>query len=779
MKMCKPNSSRNHFLKHSKKIECMVDLKSFLKFPLKNLLMTLAIYLIKSLVKILFRFLMRILPVIPVTTLPKISDKTLPMNPVIKNFSRIRIKILPLLMVVLFPIMTYAGIADSTEIAISADTVTSVSEQDYYSIVDVPVPEGVVLEVGGLSLLPDGKLAVATRRGEIWKIGNPSMAGGRTPYYSKFAEGMYETLGLRYRNGSFYTVQRGELNRLTDTNGDGKADLYERVYAWPLSGHYHEYSYGPSFLPNGNMVVTGNVAFFNDNGAKAISRVPWRGWALIITPEGEMRPYASGMRSPAGVTVNDAGDIFYTDNQGDWIGSGFLSHIEEGDFMGNRASLRWAEREDSPVDVRWDDIVDSERPMYELAERMPGIKLPAVWIPHTLMGTSTSDILQDTEGRISPFKGHYFIGDQGHALINRVNLERVNGEYQGAVFPFHRGFASGVVRMIWGEGESMYVGMTDRGWSSTGERGYGLQRLEWNGEVPFEMKSIKAAPDGFEIEFTKPVNRELAANPAFYKVTNFIYMYRYDYGSPIINRENAPLRGLKISDDGKTVHLAIDNIREKYVHEVKLGAIRSENGTPLLHDVGYYTLNHIPEGEPLAVSDMTTQYNHTHHAGPQITSPVGDLDLEESEELAGEADGVAPAAKRVTDMPSSWENNADRTIRLGTQPGLRFDIEEIELNAGEKIELIFDNDDDMLHNVVIVEPGTADEVGEQAMQLGLDGREMNYVPESASILYHTGILQPGRSETIYFTAPDTPGTYTYVCTFPGHYIIMRGTITVR
>lgn len=656
-----------------------------------------------------------------------------------------------------------------------ADTIEAVSESDYYEIRDVPAPEGVVLEVGGLSMLPNGKLAVATRRGEIWTIGNPSMAGGRAPYYTKFAEGMYETLGLRFKDGSLYTAQRGELNKLTDTSGDGKADLYERIYAWPISGHYHEYSFGPAFLPNGNMVVTGNVAFHEQRWWEAQSRVPWRGWAMIITPEGEMRPFASGMRSPAGIAVNDEGDILYTENEGDWIGSGFLSHVEEGDFMGNRAGLRWAEREDSPVEVRWDDIVDSERPMYESAERVPGIKLPAVWIPHTLMGISTSDILQDTEGRITPFKGHYLIGDQGHALINRVFLERVNGAYQGAVFPFRRDFASGVLRMVWGEGGSMYVGMTDRGWASTGERGYGLQRLEWNGEIPFEMKTIKATPDGFEIEFTKPVNREMAANPALYSITNFTYMYRYDYGSPIINQESAPLRGLRVSDDGKTVQLSVDNLREKYVHEIKLGTIISENGIPLLHDVGYYTLNHLPDGEPLAESDMTTVFDHALHS-PEVASPARDLD--EGEEVE-QAETVDAAAKRVTEMPSSWEGGADLTIRLGTQPGLRYDIEEIEVNAGDKIELVFDNDDDMQHNVVIVQPETADEVGEAAMQLGLQGGAMNYVPDSDNVLYHTSVLMPGRSETIYFTAPETPGTYTYVCTFPGHHIIMRGRLVVR
>ena len=78
-------------------------------------------------------------------------------------------------------------------------------------------------------------------------------------------------------------------------------------------------------------------------------------------------------------------------------------------------------------------------------------------------------------------------------------------------FPFVEGVASGVLRMIWSNDNSMFVGRTSRGWASTGGGNYGLQRLVWTGKTPFEMKTIKAQADGFVIEFTKPVNKELAS----------------------------------------------------------------------------------------------------------------------------------------------------------------------------------------------------------------------------------------------------------------------------
>jgi glucose/arabinose dehydrogenase len=209
-------------------------------------------------------------------------------------------------------------------------------EDDFYRLISLPVPENVILEVGGLTSLPDGSLAVCTRRGEVWIVSNPAVSGNAKPTYKRFAHGLHEPLGIGYRDGDLYVTQRSELTRLRDTDSDGRADAYDKVYSWPLSGNYHEYSYGPIFLPNGNMLVTLNLGWSNSKG-HGVSLVPWRGWMLEITPQGEMTPIATGMRSPAGYGTNAEGDVFYTENQGDWVGSGRMSHVEKGRLPGQRA----------------------------------------------------------------------------------------------------------------------------------------------------------------------------------------------------------------------------------------------------------------------------------------------------------------------------------------------------------------------------------------------------------------------------------------------------------
>lgn len=487
------------------------------------------------------------------------------------------------------------------------------SENDYYKILKVPIPEGIVLEVGGVVTLPDGGTAISTRRGEVWIVENIQ---GERPHYRKFAAGLHEILGLAYRDGALYCAQRGELTKLVDRNGDGIADRYETVYAWPLSGHYHEYSFGPKVLADGSFMVTGNVSFGNSDWWAGQSTVPGRGWAMKITPSGEMKPFAAGLRSPCGIgTVN--GDFFYGDNQGDWMGSGFVMHLEEGDFAGHPASLRWADQPGSSVKMRKEQVFSQVDPrdnpnqkpeyikeepwttIYEMSKKYPGmgIKPPAVWLPHGVLGVSTSEIIaDDTQGAFGPFAGQLFVGDQGMSKIARVFLEKVEGQYQGAAFDFRSGFRSGVLRMTWGN-EGMVVGGTNRGWGSTGKEDYALERLIWTGQMPFEMKAVRAMPDGFEIEFTRPVTSETAENVENYVASSYTYKYHPVYGSPIIDYKELAVRGAKCSADGMRVRVVVDSLRAGYIHALAPeGVLAAGDNVPLLHGTAYYTLNTIPKG---------------------------------------------------------------------------------------------------------------------------------------------------------------------------------------
>ncbi|MEO8563507.1 MAG: plastocyanin/azurin family copper-binding protein [bacterium] len=642
----------------------------------------------------------------------------------------------------------------------------AVNESEYYRMSTVPIPEGIVLEVGGLETLPDGRLAVATRRGDVWLVENPGSVNGGRPTFTRFAQGMHEALGLAYRDGALYTTQRSELTRLRDTDGDGKADRYETVFSWPLSGNYHEYSFGPVFSPQGDMFITLNLAWIGYGE----SFVKWRGWMLKLDKDGKnMTPWATGFRSPSSFGYNLEGDLFYAENQGDWVGSGGISQVEKGDFMGNPKGLKWSGEPNSGVTLKVSDIPDTGEPKFEVAKRVPHLKTPAVWFPHTILGISTSAILVDsTKGAFGPFAGQLFVGDQGQSKIMRVALEKVNGVYQGVVFPFREGFASGVFRQVWGKDGSMYVGQTSRGWGATGRQSYALQRLVWTGKTPFEPLKVEARPDGFEIYFTAPVDRAAAGDPASYQVNSFIYKYHHIYGSPPINQGAHAIRSVVVSKDGRSARLVLDSLRQGYIHEIKMSGVKSESGAPLLHDFGYYTVNQIPGGAKLAVKPSSSAPAASVAPAAMSSAPA-----------AGASRSGAALAKRQTTMPASWGGKVDQTVSVAGEDGLKFSVSSFDVKSGAHVKLDFANSSDMLHNLVIVKPGTGTKVGEEALKLGLDGARMNYVPRSSDVLFHTALLEPTKSESIYFEAPSAPGEYTYICSFPGHWVTMVGTMRVQ
>ena len=641
------------------------------------------------------------------------------------------------------------------------------AEAEYYPLRTLPIPHNIELEVGGMTTIPDGRLAVSTRRGEIWMVENPYSA---TPFYKLFASGMHEVLGLTYHKGSLYAVQRGELTKLSDQNGDGSADYYQNIANWELAGNYHEYSYGPVFDKEDNMYLTFNVAWVGFGEAK-LSK--WRGWMVKVSPDGTLSPVASGLRSPAGVMMNSSGDIFYTENQGDWVGSGRITHLEKGDFAGHASSLIWSNEPGSPMTTQISDIPDNGEPMYKAAEKVKNLKLPAVWYPHTLMGISTADMIEDKNGFMGPFfKGQYFVSDQGHSKVMRMMLEKINGQYQGICFPFREGWQSGLLRLSWGNDGSMFGGMTSRGWGSTGTDLFGLQRMLWSGETPFEMAEVHAMSDGFEITFTKPVDVATATQAANYDINSFNYQYHHFYGSPVIENKAHTIKAILISDDAKKVRLVLDEARRFYIHEIKPKGVKSTNGDLLLHDVGYYTLNNIPAGltadlsknKMAAVTPPPAQHEH---AAPM-----------ETEVEVKTKKNTKTSTKYQPVMPADWAA-PDKTLTVGTIPGMKYDVTELEVKAGSKVKLVFNNlDDDMTHNLVIVEPGTADEVGLAAFSLGVKASQMSYVPNNNKVLFHTTLLQPESSQTIYFTAPAKPGNYSFVCTYPGHHTLMRGILKV-
>jgi hypothetical protein len=142
----------------------------------------------------------------------------------------------------------------------------------------------------------------------------------------------------------------------------------------------------------------------------------------------------------------------------------------------------------------------------------------------------------------------------------------------------------------------MFVGGTNRGWGSRGSKPYSLERLSWTGRVPFEVHEMRAMPDGFELTFTQAVDGQTAGDTASYEMTTYTYIYQESYGSPEVDHTRPTIRSATVGGDKRSVRLVVDGLQRGHVHELRLAGLRSQAGEPLLHDVGYYTLNELPLG---------------------------------------------------------------------------------------------------------------------------------------------------------------------------------------
>jgi len=257
-------------------------------------------------------------------------------------------------------------------------------------------------------------------------------------------------------------------------------------------------------------------------------------------------------------------------------------------------------------------------------------------------------------------------------------------------------------------------------------------------------------------------------------------LYHQAYGSPVVREGKNPVRAVLVSPDHMRVRLVVDSMRQYFIHEIKAEGVLSAEGYPILHPVAYYTLNEIPDGPKLDLKNtiglvLATKKIAVKPVVPEKVNPV----TKTAKSVGIAAFKVSSALKHVTRMPASWSAGPDKTLTIGTTPGMRYDQTLLEARPGQKVRLIFNNYDDMQHNIVIVKPGSVDKVGEAAARLGISGNKMSYVPETDQVLFHSSIIQPTSNESIYFEVPAFEGDYGLVCTMPGHYMVMRGILRVK
>lgn len=436
--------------------------------------------------------------------------------------------------------------------------------------------------VGGMDFLPDGRLVVSTwdPAGSVYILDNVQSGDPSKITEKRIAAGLAEPLGLKVVDGEIYVLQKQELTKLVDTNGDDMIDEYQTLSNdWRVSANFHEFAFGLVYK-DGFFYGTLATAI-NPGGASTQPQIPDRGKVFKVSKEtGATELIASGLRTPNGIGIGVDGEIFVADNQGDWLPASKIVHIQPGGWYGSRSV----------------DFAGTE-----------GMKenLPVVWLPQDEIGNSPSMPLHIKDG---PYKGQMMHGEVTNGGIKRVFVEKVNGEYQGALFRFVQGLEAGVNRLVWGPDGALYVGGigSSGNWQHDGKLWYGLQRLEYNEESAFEMLAVRAKSNGVEIEFTEPLQPGDGWNKDDYEVRQWYYKPTENYGGPKLDDHRLNVRSVNVSEDRRKVFLELDGMDSNHVVYLRLAPFVSELNHEIWTTECWYTMNSIPQGQPGFVTSPPT-----------------------------------------------------------------------------------------------------------------------------------------------------------------------------
>ncbi|MFJ1747334.1 family 16 glycoside hydrolase [Streptomyces sp. NPDC088116] len=529
-----------------------------------------------------------------------------------------------------------------------------------YTLTDLR-PEGFEPQVSAMDWLPEGRLAVTTwggstkTEGEVYVLDHVTGdTGPQEVTYKKIADGLKEPMGIKYVDGKLYVLEKHQLTELADTEGGNDAGEIRKVADWPYGGNFHEFAFGLLY-EDGNFYLNLSVAI--DYGGATTNPQPAtnRGTTIKVNKRtGEVSYLAGGLRTPNGIGRGPGGDLFVTDNQGGWLPASKLVHIKKNRFFNHYTEP------DGPFDDRT-------------------VTKPVLWLPQNEIANSPSTPLLLDKG---PFAGQMLFGDVTYGGLQRADLEKVDGEYQGAVFRHTQGLEAGITRISTGPDGAIYAGGlgADGNWGQEGKLRFGLQKLTPNGRTAFDVKTMRATRDGFELTYTKPLSDETAAKltSGAYSVEQWRYVPTPAYGGPKVDEEALPVTAARLSDDRRRVRLTIPGLKtDRVVHVRSPRPFASAEGEQLWSTEAWYTLNALPGPEQPVTSydaesarltggaDIDTE--HAGYTGGGFVDGFGTPGATTTFEVVAPAKGSYDVALRYANGPDPFTGT--KTIGVSVNGG--------------------------------------------------------------------------------------------------------------
>jgi type 1 glutamine amidotransferase len=459
-------------------------------------------------------------------------------------------------------------------------------------------------QVGGLAVLPDGRLVVSTfkpnqsgrfepelKDGQVWIVEGANGPAG-TPIRPKLiCKDLQEPLGLAVMDGKLYVSTRTGVDQLIDRDGDDVIDEVKRVGGGWIADNYHHFNFGLVPLNGWLYGALSTNIDFNARGLNG-ANPPYRGSVYRLNPSAydpaspmkNLEFLTSGHRTPNGVSLGPDNQVYVGENQGAWQPSNKLNLVQVGGFYGHY------------------NEVGTPRAGYP-AGGVPGayqdhpFTPPAIYLPQGEIANSPGTTVVIPTGE---FKGQMLISDVKFGGLRRAWVEKVDGVVQGGAVQFSQGFEVGTNRLLMALDGTLYIGgigatetwaWTDPktgGWTTAG-----LQKVTPNGKSTFEISRVSATASGFKIDFNRAVPATELRNPTKFVVKQWNYVPIPDYGGDKQNRENLSVSRAVPSADRKSVLITVPGLKPDRVVYFNLD-LKSDAKEDLWATEVWYTLNRIP-----------------------------------------------------------------------------------------------------------------------------------------------------------------------------------------
>jgi len=442
----------------------------------------------------------------------------------------------------------------------------------------------------GLAWQADGTLIVSSLKGRVWRLRDTS-GDGLEDTATPLSDELAAPYGVAAHGDAVDVINKYALLRLYDTDHDGRAERTETLASgWGHTEDYHDWAVGLPRDEDGNYYIA--LPCQQDQRGRAAAYL--RGAAIRLVPRAPTRgdprryraePLSTGLRFPMGLALRRDGELFATDNQGNYNPFNELNHLLPGQQYGfiNQIDRRKGFR--------------------------PPFRNPAIDVPHPWTRSVNGICFLDTppkvrkrigRNRFGPFEGHLVGCEYDTRRLIRMTLDRVGDRLQGAAYPLSRmpregeqGLLGPIVCAISPAGD-LYVGnMRDSAWGGGSNNGT-IVRLRPNGQWPLGIAEVRAVHDGLRIEFTGEIETSAAHNPEKYTITSYRRIATPDYGGPDVDRRTDRIQQIDVGTDRRHVTVHLGTLREGFVYELRIGPL-GPDGKTLWPAEAYYTLNKIPE----------------------------------------------------------------------------------------------------------------------------------------------------------------------------------------